>query len=174
MKKIMFVLMLMLAALAATAQIEKDNVLVGGNFGLDVNSPREGGTVATLNLMHNYGIFVSDNTAVGYGLGFAMSTSDDFTTTALSFGPSVRYYFVRKDASSDAPFLLGTVAYERTSFSNGTNVSDNGLRAVAGVGYDIFLNRHVALEGLAFYNYGTINESNDFGLSFGFQVFIDR
>lgn len=72
MKKIVLVAIFAVAGLTASAQTEKGNVLLGGSIGLGTSKSDASGAKSSTNfeIMPKAGYFVSNNTAVGLGLGY--------------------------------------------------------------------------------------------------------
>lgn len=174
MKKIFLLFPLLLVAMSCFGQIEKGNHLVGGVVSLDLSfSNDEEFSTFGLGIFPNYAVFLSDKFALGGQVGVSILTDRGSTRTFLRIGPAGRYYFARKDAGSNTPFLTASVGYEWSSFfTDGLDTSNEGVDVIAGVGYDIFLNEHVALEALLFYNKRSILGSHDVGISLGFQIFL--
>jgi hypothetical protein len=100
MKKLLLSL-LAVSALAFTtqAQTEKGKIMVGGN--VEFNSAKVDGadkSNTTLSLVPSAGYFISDNFALGTGIGYQFakaytaSTPNSFKTQAFVVNPFARYY----------------------------------------------------------------------------------
>ncbi|EHQ28827.1 hypothetical protein [Mucilaginibacter paludis] len=179
MKKI--ALITCIAAIAATfsasAQIQKGNVLVGGNFGninLGLNDPK----IFSVDITPKAAWFVQDNVALGGYVNLGLETAKGSnTTTTYGIGALGRYY-----TGSDVEVLRhGRLFGEATVGLGGTNVSNgggntNGLNLSVGPGFAYFVTPNIGLETLLKYNglvgFGSQTTQSSLNLSFGFQIYL--
>lgn len=162
-------LMFMVIGLAASAQTEKGNYLVGGNFLL--NTPKNNTTIA---FTPSAGYFVIPNFAIGANVNLSY-TKTSVKTTQFGIGPFARYYLgtlnIRPFGEADFNF---TTAKTKVGSTKG---SANGTNFFLGAGLAAFINRNVAIEGLAGYshsNYSHSDGSGGFNLRIGFQVYLSK
>ncbi|MET4137796.1 hypothetical protein [Pedobacter sp. UYP1] len=163
--------------LSANAQIQKGNVMVGGNLanlGLDLNGSKN----FSLDITPKAAWFIQDNVALGGYVNLGLKTvKDGPTTTNYGFGGLGRYY-----AGSDTEVLKhGRFFGEATVGFGGTNTSKggantNGLAFSFGPGFAYFITPNIGLETLLKYNatagFGNTGYQNNLGLSFGFQIYL--
>lgn len=156
--------------LAASAQTEKGSWLVGGNVNLNTakNNTNIGFTPMA-------GYFLINNFAVGANIDFDYTKSGDGKQTTFGIGPFARYYLgtmnIRPFAHANVDFTsINTKAGSSSSTTTGSNF-------FLGAGLAGFINRNVALEGLAGYTHNSIANNGShggFGLKIGFQVYLSR
>ncbi|MGV3761873.1 outer membrane beta-barrel protein [Parapedobacter sp.] len=82
---------------AANAQTEKGKTILGGNVAYDHTSVKDvDGSEQSFSIIPSVGVFVSDNVAVGLGIGYAWNQEDDGTDKAqvgeFSAAPFARLY----------------------------------------------------------------------------------
>jgi hypothetical protein len=135
-------------ALTTQAQTEKGNVMLGGNVGFNT-SKAEGAAKSDVNfsIVPTVGYFVSDNIAIGTGVGYTYdkSVSNNNLNQAFEVSPFGRYYV----GLSDQFKFFGQLAVPM-AFGNNKLVSDEG--DVADDKYASTTNIGVNLApGLAFY-----------------------
>ena len=163
---------------AGNAQLQKGNVLVGGNianFNLGLNE----GSVYNINLQPKAAWFINDNFAVGAYVQFGIAGAKDAATTLnYGVGPLARYYV--NDSKINLLkhgrfFAEGNAGIAGENVSKGGN-STNGLSLGVGPGYAYFITPNVGIETLLKYNgtvgFGNETYSNNLGLSVGFQIFL--
>lgn len=164
------------AALSANAQIQRGNVLIGGNIGnleLGLDAPN----VFSIDIIPKAAWFVQDNIALGGYANLGLETAKDApTTTNYGVGALARYY-----AGSDVGLNHGRLFAEATFGFGGQNVSDggaktNGLNFSVGPGYTYFVTPNIGLEALLKYNgltgFGNEGVQNSLNLTFGFQIYL--
>lgn len=175
MKRQLFILALLAAAgFKATAQTEQGNFLAGGNVQLNTAQHNTNITLAP-----TVGYFFVDNFAGGAILDLSYTKTGVSPsvgkTTAISIGPFIRYYV---GTTNIRPFLQGDVEFSSTKYKAGTeSTTSTGTTFFVGPGAAIFLNRNVALEGLAGYEhtaYAHQTGSGGFAFKLGFQVYLSR
>src|SRR5690606_27663341 len=100
---------------AATAQTEKDDWMVGGNFNINATDNR-----TELGFRPSAGYFVARNFALGGNLAFVFSKAGPVKNTEFGIGPFARLYFT---SNVFRPFLYGDYSYNlrRTSSSDKTH-----------------------------------------------------
>ncbi|MCJ8212075.1 hypothetical protein MUY27_20325 [Mucilaginibacter sp. RS28] len=179
MKKQIFITAIAIAliALSASAQIQKGNVMVGGNFtniSLGLNDPK----IFSLDITPKAAWFVQDNLALGAYVDLSIQTAKgSSTTTGYGIGALGRYYTGR-----DVEILRhGRIFGEATLGIGGVNVSNgggntNGLDLSFGPGFAYFITPNIGLETLLKYNglagFGSQGYQSKLGLSFGLQIYL--
>ncbi|CAM4356570.1 hypothetical protein SAMN06265348_11333 [Pedobacter westerhofensis] len=179
MKKITIIAALAAVAMSfnASAQIQKGNVFVGGNFA-DLNLGLDNPSVFSLNLTPKAAWFIEDNIALGGYVNFGLETTKHApTTTSYGVGALGRYY-----TGKDIEVLKhGRIFAEATAGFGGVNVSQgggktNGLNLSVGPGFAYFITPNIGLETLLKYNglvgFGNATSQNNIGLSFGLQIYL--
>lgn len=163
--------------LAANAQIQKGNVLVGGNL-TNINLGLDDPKIFSVDITPKAGWFIQDNVAVGGYVNFGLRTAkNSSTTTSYGLGALGRYY-----TGKDTEVLKhGRFFAEATVGIGGTNVSGggantNGLNLSVGPGFAYFITPNIGLETLLKYNglvgFGSATTQNNLNLSFGFQIYL--
>ena len=169
---------LILFASAINAQIQKGNILVGGdisNFELGLRK----GSPFTMRIDPKLAFFIHDNVAVGgyTDLGVTRITG----TTFFDYGVGIlgRYYFPGKNNSD--PLRTGRLFAEANAGITGQDISGggdntNGLGLGFGPGYAYFITRNIGLETLIKYNgivgFGNATTQSDLNLNIGFQIYL--
>jgi long-subunit fatty acid transport protein len=168
MKKVISSLALVvLIGVSAKAQTEKGYVMVGSQIS-NVHAEKSG---FSINIHPGAAWFLSDNFALGGSVILGYSKPKDFDGT-FSYGiePMARLYF-GKNAKNK---FFGQVMTGFTGMSTDGN-SSSEWHAGAGLGYNYFINKNVALELGAAYNYSKAKDTDGvsgFDLDFGFQIFL--
>ncbi|MEO8719553.1 MAG: hypothetical protein ABI297_03325 [Ginsengibacter sp.] len=163
----------------SNAQIQKGNVLVGGDIAnLNLNLGSGGAFQATIN--PKVGFFVRDNLALGAYLSFGLATAKGAgTTTNYGVGALGRYYV--NDSTTNILrhgrlFFEGTVGLEGVSVSNGSNTT--GLGIGIGPGYTYFITPNIGFETLLKYNgivgFGSQAYNSSLNLGIGFQIYLSN
>jgi hypothetical protein len=169
MKKIVLgILSVITMSLAANAQTDKGDWMVGGNMTINTTS---GNSQFTLN--PNAGYFFANNFAAGANVLLSFGKFDQTKSSAFGIGPFARYYFNVKDEHFKPLVHVGFDISSRTD--KGPNYKDSYTvtELFVGGGAAYFINQNVALEGLAGYNNSKVeNFSGQGGFQFrlGFQV----
>ena len=176
MKKIIGIAVIALSfcSLKSSAQIQKGNVLVGGDLaGLHFGS----GGYFNVSIDPKVGFFIRDNVAVGAYVNFGLTTAKDQSTlTTYGVGALARYYI--NDPKTNVLnhgrlFFEGNVGIEGT---NTKNASTNGLGLGIGPGYAYFITPNIGLETLLKYNgivgFGNQTTSSTVDLNIGFQIYL--
>jgi hypothetical protein len=178
MKKMLTLLVVALSAATIThAQLQRGNVLVGGDlagFQFVLNS----GGAYDINIEPKAAWFISDNVAVGAQVQLGISGAKNANTVfTYGIGPIARYY-----VNSAKVNLLqhGRWFFEGNAGIAGYNVqhgaSTNGLNLGIGPGYAYFITPNVGLETLLKYNgtvgFGNTTTTSDLQLNVGFQIYL--
>jgi hypothetical protein len=153
MKKLFLVISFIATGIiAAKAQTEKGNILLGGNISFQTSD----GT-SVFSATPNIGFFIANNVAIGAQLN--LLTGEGYT--AWAFGPFIRGYFAGSDKGKF--FAQGGINI------GGADGVDTEVGFGIGAGYALFINRSVALEFGA--NYTKAGDSDGiFGIGIGFQI----
>jgi len=166
-KKVVSFLAFVLVAGVATAQTESGNWLIGGD--LELNTSKNN-TVVNISPMAGY--FFANNFAGGGNLTFDLTKFGDAKVTTFGIGPFLRYYF---GTTNIKPLVHGSFDYTSTKAEDETF---NGMNYFLAGGLAAFINRNVAIEGLAGYSHTKIRHSGEdagsggFRLKIGFQVYL--
>ena len=178
MKKFLATVIISATALfSANAQIQKGNVLVGGNL-TNINLGLDDPKIFSVDITPKAAWFIQDNVAVGGYVNFGLQTAkNSSTTTSYGLGALGRYY-----AGKDTEVLRhGRFFAEGTVGIGGVNVSGggantNGLNLSVGPGFAYFITPNIGLETLLKYNglvgFGSSTTQNNLNLSFGFQIYL--
>lgn len=167
----------LLFAGSAQAQIQKGNVMVGGNL-TNINLGLDAPNVFSIDITPKAAWFIEDNLAVGGYVNFGLQTAkNSATTTSYGVGALGRYY-----AGKDVEVLKhGRFFAEATVGVGGVNVSKgggntNGLDLSVGPGFAYFITPNIGLETLVKYKglvgFGSSTMQNNLNLSFGFQIYL--
>ncbi|MBE5318027.1 hypothetical protein IM793_02555 [Pedobacter sp. MR2016-19] len=163
--------------LAANAQIQKGNVMVGGNL-TNINLGLDDPKIFSVDITPKAAWFIQDNVAVGGYVNFGLKTAKNTnTTTSYGVGALGRYY-----TGKDVEVLRhGRLFAEATVGIGGVNVSNggdntNGLNLSVGPGFAYFITPNIGLETLLKYNglvgFGSSTTQSNLNLSFGFQIYL--
>lgn len=171
MKRIVIsVLVLVFLSSAAFAQTEKGSWMVGGNVALNTakNDTR-------ITFSPSGGYFFLNNFAAGANVSLDYSKIGGTKTTAWGLGPFSRYYFGTMNVR---PFVHADLSFQsnKTVTTNGSNTY-NSTQYFLGAGVAGFINRNVAIEGMAGYKHTAIQNldgTGGFNLRIGFQVYLSR
>lgn len=167
---------LIAAAFTANAQIQKGNILIGGNLAnvnLGLNDPK----IFSAEITPKAAWFIKDNIALGGYVNFGIETAKNSgTTTNYGIGALGRYYAGKEIEIVKHSRFFG----ELTAGFGGVNVSDadntNGLNISAGPGFAYFITPNIGLEALLKYNslvgLGSTPYQGNLNLSFGFQIYL--
>lgn len=174
-------ILLALCMIAATsnAQIQKGNVMVGGDISkLDLS----------LNTGNNFSFtidpkaawFIKDNIAIGAYLNFDLTTAKGAgSNISYGVGPLARYYISdpKIEVLRHARFFLeGNVGIQGTNPHVGE--STNGLGLGFGPGLAYFVTENIGLEALVKYQgivgFGSSATSSDILLGLGFQIYLPK
>lgn len=173
----MLVTLCCVVALSSKAQLQKGNVLIGGDlasFDLSLNE----GNAFIVNLTPKAAWFIKDNVAVGGFIDFGIATAKGAGTTVnYGIGPLARYYFPTSTVEVDRIFRLfleANVGIEGVNPAHGG--STNGLGLGFGPGLAYFVTRNISLETLFKYTgligFGSNPTSSRLQLGLGFQIYL--
>jgi len=156
--------------LLASAQTEKGNWLAGGNVLLNTakNDTR-------IMFTPSVGYFFANNLAAGANVSLDYSKTGTSRSTTWGIGPFARYYF---GAANVRPLVHGNIDFTSTKTKvAGVSNTFTGTNYFLGAGLAAFINRSVALEGLAGYSHTAFEHqegTGGFQLKVGFQVYLSR
>ena len=179
MKKHLFATAILLAAfsLGASAQLQRGNVLIGGNiagFDLGLNS----GSTFNMTLTPKVAWFTATNTALGAYADLNLATAKNAGTNFnWGLGALARYYFpsAEVNVARSTRFLLEANAGLQGVNTAGGN-STNGLGLGIGPGLAYFFNENISLESLLKYNgivgFGSSASSSRLQLNIGVQIYL--
>lgn len=160
----------------STAQIQRGNVLVGGNLAnLNINLG-EGGYFSA-NITPKAAWFIRDNTAIGAYVDLDLSTAKGAGTNVIyGVGALGRYYV--NDPNTNL-VKHGRLFFEANAGIQGVDAggsSTNGLGVGVGPGFAYFITENVGLEALLKYNgivgFGDEAYTSNLGLNVGFQIYL--
>lgn len=170
---------LMILATTSFSQIQKDNILVGGNIA-NFDLGLEKGSAFSMQIDPKIAYFIKDNLAVGGYLDFGLQTIPGSTGTITSYGVGAlsRYYLQGKanltPLRHSRLFLEGTVGISGVNVPGGSNT--NGLGLGIGPGFAYFITPNVGLETLLKYNgllgFGNETTQGNLNLNVGFQIYL--
>ncbi|MBL4677993.1 MAG: hypothetical protein JKY70_17575 [Mucilaginibacter sp.] len=179
MKKFTFLMVMILAMLhtGLKAQIQKGNVMVGGNFA-NLDLGLNGAKVFSIDVTPKAAWFIQDNVALGGYVNLGIQTAKgSSTTTNYGVGALGRYY-----TGADVEVLKhGRFFAEANAGLGGINVSDggghtNGLDLGVGPGFAYFITPNIGLETLLKYKgvvgFGNAVNQSNLNLSFGLQIYL--
>lgn len=168
--RILLLLIFILTTAVVSAQTEKGTILAGGQLAFTTNK-----NASSFRLNPNVGFFVGNNLAVGGGVRFDFSKAGTVSANEFGIGPFMRYYFGKAETK---PFLVVSADYLTNSVKTDiAKISNSGFGFLTGLGFAAFLNRNVAVEGIAGYNYAKYTNADGnggFSLSLGFQLYFNR
>jgi hypothetical protein len=162
---------------SAHAQIQKGNVLVGGDFA-NLSLGLDDSKIFNVNISPKAAWFIQDNIALGGYVNFGIQTAHNSSTTVnYGVGALGRYY-----TGTDVAVLRhGRFFGEVNLGVGGINVSDggghtNGLDFGVGPGFAYFITPNIGLETLLKYNgvagFGDAGSQNTLNLNFGLQIYL--
>lgn len=178
MKKItvMLAIMMIAGAYVGKAQIQRGNVLIGGDLA-DFNLGLNKGSQFQMDLTPKAAWFIRDNTAVGAYVHLNLQTGAGPTTFKYGVGALARQYLggnALEVLKHTRFFFEGNIGIEGVNYSGGE--STNGLGIGIGPGLAYFVTPNIGLEGLLKYQgllgFGTAATSSNLNLNVGFQVYL--
>lgn len=179
MKKILISMIVACIIIPATskAQLQKGNVLVGGDIA-NLNLTLGGGGYFHVTIDPKAAWFIKDNVALGGYVSFDLSTAKGSkTNTTYGVGALGRYYI--NDPKTNLLqhgrlFFEGNVGIEGQSAANGSNTT--GLGIGVGPGFAYFITPEIGLETLLKYNgivgFGSQAYNSNLNLNVGFQIYL--
>jgi len=182
MKKSLYIVAVLVFAnsLIAKGQIQRGNVLVGGdiaNFDLGLGE----GSNFSFQINPKAAFFIKDNTAIGPSLRLGLSTQTGMGTN-FSYGVGV---LARQYVNGNAVpavrhtrfFGEANLGFEGENHSkSSTNTTTNGLGLGIGPGLAYFITPNIGLEGLLMYQgilgFGTKAVTSNLHFNVGFQIYL--
>jgi len=171
------VVCLLLTSQLASAQIQKGNIMIGGEIG-NLNLSLDNGGAYSFLLNPKAAWFIKQGIAVGGYLNLGLSGAKD-AGTGVNYGVGAlgRYYITNANAQiipHSMFFVEGNVGIEGDNPATGDNT--NGLGLGIGPGWTYFVNPNIGLEVLLKYNgivgFGSSPTSNNLNLFIGFQIYL--
>src|SRR6266700_5564361 len=173
-RSLVFTTILLFVVYSASAQINQGQWMVGGN--INFGSEKQGNFKAThFNFSPGAGYFFINNLAGGLLINISSDKPDGGAANNYTLvAPFMRYYFL------PTPLKVNIFTDVNVGFGsgkiNGTSAGINQFSISAGPA--IFLNPHTAFEvslfyksqGGKYYEGGTGDRWNTFGLNIGFQI----
>lgn len=176
---VIVLLCICLCSLKANAQIQKGNVLVGGDISRMDLSLNEGNNFSFV-IDPKAAWFIKDNIAIGGYINFNLVTAKGAgSSISYGIGPLARYYINDKNVNvlRHARFFL-----EANAGIQGNNPhvgsSTNGLGLGFGPGIAYFITPNIGLEALLKYQgivgFGSSVASSDLVFGLGFQIYLPK
>ncbi|HEV2831098.1 MAG TPA: hypothetical protein VGW31_03895 [Hanamia sp.] len=174
---LMLVLALAFFTTKSDAQIQRGNLLVGGDIA-NFNLTLGGGGAFQMRIDPKVAFFIRDNVALGAYLDFGLATAKGAgTTTDYGVGALGRYYINDPKVNvlqHGRLFFEGTAGIQGVSLSGGSNTTGLGLGI--GPGYAYFVTPNIGLETLLKYNgivgFGSQAYRSNLNLGIGFQIYL--
>jgi hypothetical protein len=174
---LMLVLALAFFTTKSDAQIQRGNLLVGGDIA-NFNLTLGGGGAFQMRIDPKVAFFIRDNVALGAYLDFGLATAKGAgTTTDYGVGALGRYYINDPKVNvlqHGRLFFEGTAGVQGVSLSGGSNTTGLGLGI--GPGYAYFVTPNIGLETLLKYNgivgFGSQAYRSNLNLGIGFQIYL--
>ncbi len=177
MKKVLIAAALAFTGFAAQAQIQRGNVLMGGNIA-NLSLGLDNSKVFSFDITPKAAWFIEDNLALGGYVDLGITTAKGSpTTTRYGAGALGRYY-----TGNDVEVLRhGRFFGEVNAGFGGINVSNgvgntNGISLGLGPGFAYFVTPNIGLETLLKYNglagFGNAAYQSTLTLSLGLQVYL--
>jgi len=168
---------------SAKAQIQRGNVLIGGDLA-NLNFSLEKGGAFQGNISPKAAWFIQNNIAVGGEVDFGVSTfKGGGTSLNYGIGPLARIYsgagteIVRHGRFFGEANIGFNGTHDPINSSLGTSYENtNGLGFGVGPGFAYFITPSIGLETLLKYNgiagFGNNGYASTLNLNFGFQVYL--
>lgn len=176
----MLALAMTVGASVANAQVQRGNVLVGGDIA-NFNVGLDQGSVFNVDISPKAAWFIKDNTALGAYLNLGYQTAKGKGSDFIyGVGALVRQYAgsnVVSPVRHTRLFVEANVGIDGINHSaSSTNTTTNGLGLGIGPGLAYFITPNVGLEGLLMYRgilgFGTRATSGNLNLNVGFQIYL--
>ena len=180
MKKTITILAIVLIAFATTtnAQLQRGNVLIGGDLA-KFNLGLKKGSTFSMDITPKAAWFIKDNLAIGGLVNLNLQTlgEDNGTFFRYSIDALGRYYV--NDPKVNV-LRHGRFFFEGNVGVGGQNITDgpstNGLDLGFGPGYAYFITPNIGLEGLlkyeGFLGFGEAATQSNLTLGVGFQIYL--
>lgn len=177
MKKIIFTVLLLLGVNSGNAQINKGNVMMGGDLaGLNISFSNQ----TDLKLTPKAAWFIKDGLAVGaYGqFGVTHVNGQDGSNYSYGIGPLARYFFTANQLPAFKKakiFVEASAGFEGVD-SSVSHSNTNGLGFGIGPGISYFITPSIGMEALLRYEgivgFGSNTYTNGLAFNIGFQVYL--
>ncbi len=174
MKKHSILLALVLGgAFSLNAQTGQGGIILGGTAGFNTQDSGDD-KVTTVDLNPTIHYFLVDRLAVGAAFNISSLKLGEDKQSSFGFGPSVRYYLLPHGPAA----IFAQAGFEYLNINYHSDLIDNASATGfgGGLGADIFLGDHVAVEGILAYNSQKVKDAadrtNGFGLKVGLVAFI--
>jgi hypothetical protein len=173
-----FTLFLFLSICTIKAQIQRGNVMVGGDIA-NIDLGLDKGGNFSFRIDPKAAWFIRDNLALGGYFLVGLNTAKGAGTSVMyGVGALARYYMgsATDVVRSSRFFLEGNVGIEGDNPAVGNNT--NGLGLGIGPGWTYFITPNIGLEALLKYDgiigFGSKPTSNNLNLGVGFQIYLSR
>lgn len=170
MKKYFFLLLLTVSISFLNAQTNKGDWMVGGNIKINT-----GESNTQIGITPSAASFISKNFAVGGSIGYEYTKQGNVSSSTFGVGPMARFYMGKTDFRPFFHTHFNFISVKNTTATASTTTS--GISYLLGFGGAYFINKNIALEGVAGYNYSAFKNaptSNGFNFSIGFQVYLKK
>ncbi len=195
MKKLIFIIVLVLQTAFAHSQINKGQWLVGGNLlGMYQNSNYSGNNTYsnfTFQVSPDIGYFICNQLALGIrGIAseslsiyeFNNSSTDKILTTTLNIGPYLRYYFYpnieKINFFADVAYEYGNSQFQYIYTTNTNIFSSKSNNFNVRIGPAYFLNPNTSLMIIMEYQYTKYVDNsisrNSISVGVGFQIHLGK
>ncbi len=146
-------LLILISFAPAAAQTGKGNVIVTGNFIMNVPTDENNPIDFSMALRPAAGYFFADNLMAGLSVPLSGVTGDGFSSSTIGLVPFFRYYAAFGDFMVFPELGVGIIRYgsSRDTPQGDLSDSDSELAGSIGVGAAYFLSDNVAIEGLFSY-----------------------
>jgi opacity protein-like surface antigen len=167
---------------AATSGFRKGTIMLGASNANYITQKYEETSVNQLSISPQIGYFFTPQLVGGLDLGITHFNVDEFSSTAISFEPNLRYYFNKSRhltwfAEAGYQYALYKFSFDSDpTFDSESNI--NAFKAEAG--FNLFVTRNIALEvafGPQFARFSgddvsDVEKNTIFGTRFGLNYFI--
>lgn len=179
MKHIATMLFVTFCATGLFGQLQKGAVIVAGSGNFTRQSD-ESNTFSSLTLTPAAGFMLTNQFAIGAGIGVTSFTAGELRSTTLGLSPFLRLYLTK--AGKARPFLQGYAGYEYEDIQD-LDLQFSALRFGGELGLDFFIRDNVALEMSAGYQIRryletsepiVYSDTNTFFLNFGIIGFLSK
>jgi hypothetical protein len=148
------------------AQTGQGGILLGGTASFDVPD-----NITSIDVSPELGFFVIDNLALGGAISIGTAKAGDVSSSSFGIAPFARYYFGASTTKFFAHAQVGYITSKTEIF--GDDFTVKGSQISIGPGVAIFLNDHVAIEGILAYNkLGGDFDTDSIGFRFGVQAYL--
>lgn len=177
MNRMIFIILFLLGISTANAQINKGNVMMGGDLaGLNISFSNQ----TSLKLTPKAAWFIKDGLAVGaYGqFGMTHVNGQDGSNYSYGIGPLARYFFTADQvpAFRQTKFFVEASAGFEGVDSTVSHSNTNGLGFGFGPGVSYFITPSIGLEALLKYDgivgFGSNTYTNGLSFNIGFQIYL--